>query len=74
MSVRSKGKIVKQPTRICFNPTRATIYDPIDPDGFRYMSRNGLYAHFCYEWDEMLIDETDSEFALCKCGCPDERT
>ena len=29
--------------------------------------RTGKYAHACYEWDEMLIDEGDPEFESCLC-------
>lgn len=27
----------------------------------------GVYAHYCYDWDELPIDETCPEFACCTC-------
>lgn len=27
----------------------------------------GIYAHWCYEWDEMPVDETTPEFECCSC-------
>lgn len=30
-------------------------------------TRSGKYAHFCYEWDELLIDESDPEIETCCC-------
>lgn len=30
------------------------------------------YKHFCYEWDEMEIDETWPEFECCTCYPPSE--
>lgn len=32
--------------------------------------RLGEFAHFCYDWDLMLIDETDREFEACLCFRP----
>ena len=29
--------------------------------------REGKFAHFCLEWDDALIDESDSEFEVCTC-------
>lgn len=28
---------------------------------------NPQFQHYCYEWDEALIDETYEEFATCLC-------
>lgn len=33
--------------------------------------REGKFAHFCPEWDEDLIDETDGEFMNCVCKFDD---
>jgi len=30
------------------------------------------YRHFCYDWDELEIDETCPEFAFCTCYDGDE--
>jgi len=27
----------------------------------------GKYAHWCYDWDELPIDETCEEFKCCNC-------
>lgn len=61
--------------RIVFNPSRAMIIDSVSTGraGGSEM-RNGLYAHFCYDWDEMLIDENDPEFGVCTCGIPNSKT
>ena len=34
----------------------------------RVVVRKGRFAHFCYDWDDALIDETDSEFESCGCA------
>lgn len=38
----------------------------------------GKFAHFCFDWDEMTVDETTPcEFESCHCpieGIPDEET
>jgi hypothetical protein len=70
-TVKPKGKIVK-PSRIIFNPNNAVIVDPCDT-GLNVI-RSGKYAHYCYEWDEMLIDEHDPEFEACNCGKPNPRS
>lgn len=72
-TVTPKGKITSKPkpTRIIFNPTRKRVVDLLS-DGERV--RSGLYTHYCYEWDEMLIDENDPEFAVCLCGMPNPKT
>ncbi len=54
-------------TRVVFNPLGKTL----EGDGRKL---NGKYAHYCYEWDDMLIDETCEEFSACVCGKPDPRT
>lgn len=36
-------------------------------DEFDGRKREGKFAHFCYEWDDLLIDENDSEFMSCLC-------
>jgi len=73
--MKAKAKITKAP-RIIFNPTRKWICDPVPGTGCPLYkgARNGLYAHFCYDWDEMLIDETDPEFNSCMCGMPNPKT
>lgn len=38
---------------------------------------NGKFAHWCYEWDGLPVDETTDEFSVCLCfrcdgkDCPD---
>ena len=68
-----KGRTVKI-ERVVFNPTEKVITDPDVPVGSPYSERKGKYAHLCYDWDEMLIDEHDSEFSSCSCGLPNTRT
>ena len=29
---------------------------------------DGLYAHYCYSWDELPVDETTEEYLYCKCN------
>ncbi len=58
--------------RIVFNPTRQPIKCHVGAK--EVITRSGKYAHFCYEWDDMLIDETDKEFEVCQCGKPNPRT
>lgn len=72
----SKERIVKyKPARVIFNPTGKKIIEPMamGPDNLPIV-RSGLYAHFCYDWDEMLIDEHDPEFEYCICGMPNNKT
>ena len=67
-----KGKIINS-GRIVFNPTNRAIIDEYTESG--HCIRTGKYAHHCYDWDEMLIDETDEhEFSICRCGVPDAKT
>lgn len=47
--------------RVLLNPSGKTIVDG-------NVQRSGKMAHNCYEWDEMLIDETDPEYDACLCG------
>ncbi|MGH9909437.1 MAG: hypothetical protein ACRD32_02235 [Nitrososphaerales archaeon] len=54
---------LKGPDRIVFNPTGATIVDPVTG-----RLRTGCFAHYCYSQNELLIDETDIEFQTCDCG------
>jgi hypothetical protein len=70
--IRPKGKIISR-IRVKFNPNRYGFTEgkPGTPD---FRIRKGLYAHNCYDHNELLIDETDPEFASCKCGCPDPRS
>lgn len=36
----------------------------------------GKYAHWCFEWDGLPVDETSNEFASCSCtwGGPEGET
>lgn len=39
-----------------------------DPDKYTYDHLlKGKYKHYCWEWDEMAIDETCPEFLSCTC-------
>jgi len=70
--VKPKAKIGSSTRRIVFNPNRVVI---TDDSVWPFESRSGQYAHFCYEFDDMLIDETDiKEFASCNCGKPNPKT
>lgn len=31
------------------------------------LSVSGTRLHFCYDWDGLLIDETDPEYESCGC-------
>ena len=70
------GKIVrkkKNQERIIFNPHRIMIIDP-NPDDGKHQKRAGIYAHFCFDWYDRLIDENDVEFSSCTCGVPNLKT
>jgi hypothetical protein len=69
--MKTKGKIASKPARVVFNPHRKMLTEGVPP---KCSGRNGLYAHFCYEYDEMLIDENDPEFVNCLCGMPNPKT
>lgn len=62
----------KPKERMVFNPTNGVVTDPCCTKR-KYFSRRGKYAHLCFDWNEMLIDETDPEFETCTCGIPDVR-
>jgi hypothetical protein len=32
----------------------------------------GRYAHYCYEWDDLPVDETCPEFECCICFTAEE--
>lgn len=32
-----------------------------------YLRLKGKFRHYCYEWDDMAIDENCPEFAWCTC-------
>ena len=34
---------------------------------WRGYTLDGLYAHYCYSWDELPVDETTEEYSCCKC-------
>ncbi len=34
----------------------------------RYDKLTGKYKHWCYDWDDLPIDETTSEWSGCNCG------
>ena len=62
--VKVKGKTQE---RMFLNP-----YKRVLTDGDRI--RSGLFAHYCYDLDELLIDETDiDEFTICLCGKSTDR-
>jgi hypothetical protein len=58
----------KKKERIIFNPRRELLTDD------HRIQRRGLYAHFCFNHNELLIDETDEEFKACLCGVPNPLT
>ena len=60
-------------SRIVFNPLNQVVFDPCCPLK-NNSTRTGKYAHLCYDCDELLIDETDPEFACCTCGMPNPKT
>lgn len=70
--MKPKAKIAKL-ARVVFNPDQAVIYDPA-PANSLHNYRCGKYSHYCYDNNEMLIDENDSEFATCNCGKPNSKT
>jgi len=67
---KPKAKIPLKPGRMIFNPYREIIRDMFNPKRVR----DGLYAHVCWECSDVLIDETDLEFASCQCGKVDPTT
>lgn len=36
-------------------------------DTFFHRERGGEFAHWCDQWNDILIDETDVEFLVCTC-------
>lgn len=38
-----------------------------DCERFHNRVLEGLYSHFCYDWDMMPIDETVEEYKYCYC-------
>lgn len=72
--MKSKAKIATK-SRVVFNPNRLDMYETDSKHVMIQGSmRDGLYAHYCYDWDEMLIDENDPEFECCNCGKPNPKT
>jgi hypothetical protein len=41
-------------------------------DSIRWRGKvlNGKYAHWCFEWDGLPVDETTDEFTCCSCWEP----
>ena len=68
----TKGTLDSKPKRFIFNPDNRLVVDNVP--GVYIRSRQGKYAHYCYEWDELLIDEHDPEFEACLCGMPNPKT
>jgi len=66
--MKAKVKIA----RVVFNPYRRILTEEVR--GKVICVRTGLYAHYCYEYDDMLIDESDPEFKNCLCGIPNAKT
>ncbi len=67
-----KGEIA----RVVFNPHNKELTEEFDNvrGVAAHITRKGKYAHYCYDWDEMLIDENDPEFEACTCGKPNPLT
>ena len=44
-----------------------------DLDCIRWYGKilSGKYSHWCWEWDELPIDETCAEFSCCTCFSDD---
>ena len=40
---------------------------PNDYDEYAQPKLTGKYAHYCWEWDGLRIDETCAEFFHCTC-------
>lgn len=40
---------------------------PVDHEAKAMARLTGKYKHYCYDWDEMAIDETCPEFNACTC-------
>lgn len=52
--------------RTVLNPRRETL----EGDGRK---SNSPMAHYCWDWDDLLIDENCEEFELCHCGLANTR-
>jgi hypothetical protein len=63
---------IRKVSRVVFNPRRLSIVDPGYASG--KVRRDGLYAHFCFDFEDTLIDETDDVFEACTCGMPNPKT
>ena len=33
----------------------------------------GKFAHWCFDWDDMTVDETTDEWSCCHCFTKEER-
>jgi hypothetical protein len=63
---------VKTKARIVFNPKETVITEVWKGIVTR---RSGKYAHYCFAYDDLLIDETDTDlFKDCLCGMPNPKT
>ena len=72
MATQSKAKPAKKRlSRVILNPRSEVLTEEIRGIVTR---RSGKFAHYCYDYDEMLIDENDPEFQTCLCGVPNART
>lgn len=39
----------------------------VNIEDLEYQKLKGKYKHYCYDWDDMAIDETCPEFESCLC-------
>lgn len=44
----------------------------MDAEEIAFSKLKGKFKHYCWEWDEMAIDETCPEFKFCTCVFTDE--
>ena len=66
--MNAKGHITKaKSNRLIFNPNNHTLTDSL-------RVRRGKYAHYCFDHNDLLIDENDKEFITCECGRVNPRT
>jgi hypothetical protein len=51
------------------------VVSPWEADCERWRGRvlTGEFAHWCYEWDSLPVDETTEEFACCSCDFESEQ-
>ena len=53
---------------LAFGPT-PKFGENWDYDSYKFHGRilTGQYAHYCYDWDGLPLDETCREFETCSC-------